>query len=325
MTKDYTVRRYEATDFAIWNDFVSKAKNATFLFDRNFMDYHSDRFDDFSLVVFDGEKLAAIMPAHRINNELRSHNGLTYGGIAIDRSIRLSAYLAIVKALLKFAEQAGLSHVFLKGIPSIYCSLPADEWLYSMFLTDAKLISRETLSVVEPANVHISADRKRGIANGRAAQIIVREETTFDRFWEEILIPNLQQKYGADPVHSAAEMTLLHKRFPRNIRQFNVFDDGKIVAGATIFESANVAHAQYIASDEQRNILGSVDFLFGHLLSKVFQHKKYFDFGTSNEKGGKVLNRGLSYWKETFGARTIVQDGYEILTKNYSNLSGQYD
>ena len=30
-----------------WNNFVDSAKNSTFLFNRDFMDYHSDRFEDF--------------------------------------------------------------------------------------------------------------------------------------------------------------------------------------------------------------------------------------------------------------------------------------
>ena len=37
----------------------------------------------------------------------------------------------------------------------------------------------------------------------------------------------------------------------------------------------------------------------------------YFDFGTSNEEGGKVLNTSLIYQKEGFGGRGVVYDTYE--------------
>ena len=47
---------------------------------------------------------------------------------------------------------------------------------------------------------------------------------------------------------------------------------------------------------------------------------KYFDFGISNENNGENINEGLSYWKESFGARTIIHNFYEIETKNYSLL-----
>ena len=45
--------------------FLDTPKNATFLFRRDYMDYHRDRFADHSLMIFRGEKLAALLPANR--------------------------------------------------------------------------------------------------------------------------------------------------------------------------------------------------------------------------------------------------------------------
>ena len=55
--KNYTVKKYQENDYEIWNAFIGQAKNATFLFHRDFMEYHKDRFEDFSLVIFEDEKL----------------------------------------------------------------------------------------------------------------------------------------------------------------------------------------------------------------------------------------------------------------------------
>ena len=77
----YTVKKYTENDYAIWNDFIEHAKNATFLFHRDFMEYHKDRFEDYSLLVFDGEKLVAVLPANKNGETLYSHQGLTYGGL----------------------------------------------------------------------------------------------------------------------------------------------------------------------------------------------------------------------------------------------------
>ena len=55
--KKYLVRQYESKDYQDWNAFIGKAKNATFLFNRDFMEYHKERFDDFSLLIFVDEKL----------------------------------------------------------------------------------------------------------------------------------------------------------------------------------------------------------------------------------------------------------------------------
>jgi hypothetical protein len=93
-----------------------------------------------------------------------------------------------------------------------------------------------------------------------------------------------------------------------------------LVAGTTIFESELVAHSQYISGNSIKNELGSLDFLHNTLISYTFKDKKYFDFGISNENQGKNINEGLLYWKESFGARTIVQNFYEIETKNYKLL-----
>ena len=48
-----------------WNDFVKNSKNTHFFFQRDYMEYHSDRFEDFSLMILDEtDKLIAILPAN---------------------------------------------------------------------------------------------------------------------------------------------------------------------------------------------------------------------------------------------------------------------
>jgi lipid II:glycine glycyltransferase (peptidoglycan interpeptide bridge formation enzyme) len=108
--------------------------------------------------------------------------------------------------------------------------------------------------------------------------------------------------------------------FPENIRQFNVYQNGVIVAGTTIFEASTVAHCQYISGKEDKNELGGLDLLFQHLISDVFKNRQFFDFGISNENQGRKLNNGLSYWKESFGASTIVHDFYEVESANFNLL-----
>ena len=65
------------------------------------------------------------------------------------------------------------------------------------------------------------------------------------------------------------------------------------------------------------NIFG---YLIGEGFSNVFKNKNYFDFGISNENQGRNINEGLLYWKESFGARSITQDFYEVEIKNYTLL-----
>jgi hypothetical protein len=319
--KNYTVRRYQESDCENWNAFIGQAKNATFLFYRDFMEYHKDRFQDYSLIVLDGEKWAAVLPANVVANEVFSHQGLTYGGLVYNEKIKLASVIAIFKSILLFLNDNKIEKLQVKLIPSIYHKKPAEELNYALFLAEAQLIRRDSLAVIDLSKKNsLSKLRKRSIQKGISNDFVVKEVDDFEDFWNEILIPNLAQKHQAKPVHSLQEIIKLKTLFPENIRQFNVFQNGVIVAGTTIFESENVAHCQYISGKDDKNELGGLDLLFQHLISDVFKNKRFFDFGISNENQGRKLNNGLSYWKESYGASTIVQDFYEVKSANFNLL-----
>ncbi len=319
----YIVKKYNIEYKSQWNTFIANAKNATFLLNRNFMEYHNDRFNDHSLLVFKREKLIAIVPANKVDNTLYSHQGLTYGGFIISNSLKLNETVFAFKSVLEFLETNGISNFIVKMLPSIYSTWPSEEMEYLSFLLKGKLIRQDVLSVINNSaeKITISTVRKRGVKKAKFHKLIIKEESNFDLFWNTILTPNLERKYNKKPVHSLEEIKLLHSRFSKNIRQFNVYKESKIVAGTTIFETKNVAHAQYISASENKQELGSLDFLFQHLITVVFKDKMYFDFGISNEDSGKKMNKGLLYWKESFGARTITQDFYSFETKNHIKLA----
>lgn len=318
---NFSVKRYQENDYENWNAFIGQAKNATFLFHRDFMEYHNDRFRDYSLIVLDGEKWVAVLPANVVANEIFSHQGLTYGGLVYNEKIKLASIIGIFKSILSFLNDNKIEKLQVKLIPSIYHQKPAEELNYALFLAEAQLIRRDSLAVIDLSkNNNLSKLRKRSIQKGFLNDFLIKEVTDFDEFWMEILIPNLAKKHQVKPVHNLQEIIKLKEMFPENIRQFNVYENGVIIAGTTIFESSTVAHCQYISGTEAKNELGGLDVLFQYLISDVFKNKRFFDFGISNENQGKNLNNGLSYWKESFGASTIVQDFYEMETGNYTLL-----
>ena len=285
------------------------------------MEYHSDRFNDFSLLVFKGEKLVALLPANRVEDCVYSHQGLTYGGLVFKENLKLNSVLLIYKALLKFLNEAKISELQLKILPSIYNTMPNDEQSYIMFLLNAKLNRRDALSVIDYRQaVKFSKDRLEGVKRGRKHGLIIKEEDSFETFWSTVLEPNLNEKHNVKPVHSLAEITALNTHFGKQIRQFNVYQNNQIIAGTTIFESKYVAHSQYISGNSQKNELGSLDFLHHHLITSVFNNKRFFDFGVSNVNNGRQVNQGLQYWKEGFGARTVIQDFYTVATNSYKIL-----
>jgi hypothetical protein len=319
--KNIQIKKYQKEHYHIWNQFIADSKNGTFLFHRDFMEYHKDRFEDFSLLVFESDKLIAILPANVVDDMIYSHQGLTYGGLVF-KHIKLIKVIEIFKSILLYLETNSFKKINLKCIPSIYHKKPSEELQYVMFLLGAELVRRDSLSVIDlERDFEIARDRKAGVKRGEKNNLIIEETDDFNEFWETILIPNLSNKHNVIPVHTLKEIEELKKKFPLNIRQFNVYFNDNIVAGTTIFESDKVAHSQYISANGMKNELGSLDFLHYYLFTNVFREKKYFDFGTSNENSGKKMNSGLSYWKESFGASTVVQDFYEVSTSNYKLLA----
>ena len=285
------------------------------------MEYHQDRFDDYSLMIYKNDKLVSLLPANKNGTIVYSHQGLTYGGLLLGPKLKFHDTLKLMRALLEFLHSKNIKTIELKLIPSIYTVQPSDELSYLMFLTKAELVRRDALSVLNLKSLpKRSKDRMEGFKRGVKNQLVVKEVTDFNAFWTTILMVNLETKHAAVPVHTLNEITKLKHKFPSYIRQFNVYKDDVIVAGTTIFETANVAHSQYISGNSDKNILGSLDFLHIHLIDNVFQHKNYFDFGISNENEGLNVNEGLQYWKEGFGARTITQDFYSVKTEHYKLL-----
>lgn len=321
----YKVLTYSEKHSETWNNFVTQSKNGTFLFHRDFMEYHHDRFEDYSQLVFEDNELVAIFPANKVGNLIYSHQGLTYGGLVLSNSVKFPTVFNAFKALLASFQNDGFETIHLKMIPAIYHTLPSDEISYILFLLDAQLTRRDALSVIDLKQpLSVSRDRIAGYKRALKQQLYVKEVDDFNEFWTKILEVNLQQKHQVKPVHSLEEITLLKKNFPKNIRQFNVYKDAEIVGGTTIFVTENVAHSQYISANEDKNTLGTLDFLHHYLITEVFAEKNYFDFGISNENYGKNINQGLHYWKEGFGARTIIQDFYQIKTSNLSNLDNVF-
>jgi hypothetical protein len=319
--KQYQTRVYQATDFAQWNSFVHQAKNATFLFLRDFMEYHQDRFEEYSLLVFYGEKLVAILPANRVGATVFSHQGLTYGGLVLNQKAKLSTVIPILKSVLAFLHQQNITTLNIKQIPSFYTSYFSEELDYCLFLLHAKTVRKDSLSVIDlTKEVAFSKDRKQCIRRGITASLQIKEEVNLESFWNEILIPNLHVKHQIKPVHSLEEMMQLQQKFPENIRHFNVYYGDKLVAGTTVFVTEKVAHPQYISGNESKNELGSLDYLYHHLITKVFADKNFFDFNNSNEENGTKINEGLLFWKESFGAKTVTQSFYEVATQNHQLL-----
>lgn len=308
----FEIVRYTADKAEEWNKFVAESKNGTFLFDRHYMDYHSDRFQDYSLMFYRNEGLYALLPANREDNILWSHRGLTYGGIIMNAESTAARIQQLFRELNDYLRADGFIKVVYKPVPHIFHRIPSEEDIYSLFsVCDAKLIDRSissTLILQYPLKWH--RDRRYGINKAKAHDVTVDESQDLKGFWE-VLTFNLKNKYDSCPVHSLEEIELLHDRFPQQIRLFTASKDGKVLGGTVLYITSTVVHTQYISANLEGKQWRVIDALFDYLLHECDWQQRYFDFGTSNEEDGRILVEPLIYQKEGFGGRGICYDWYE--------------
>lgn len=301
------IRRYRREDKELWNSFVNKARNATFLFDRNYMDYHADRFDDNSFMFYHKGKLKAVLPANVAGDTLYSHQGLTYGGLLLDKKATVEDVLECFDSLNSWLRENGISKVVYKALPWIYQQYPSEEDLYALtWKCKAQLISRNIASTIVIDNkLKFAESRKSGIRKALSLNIEVGESNDVDGFWH-VLEDNLGNRYNAKPVHTASEMKLLMSRFSNNIRLYVAKMNGEIVGGTLIYVTPQVVHTQYISASVEGKKHGALDLLFDYIINKVYANCRYFDFGKSTEQGGAYLNEPLIFQKEGFGGRGVL-------------------
>lgn len=306
------IRRYRREDKELWNSFVSKARNATFLFDRNYMDYHADRFDDNSFMFYHKGKLKAVLPANVAGDTLYSHQGLTYGGLLLDKKATVEDVLECFDSLNSWLRKNGISKVVYKALPWIYQQYPSQEDLYALtWKCKAQLISRDIASTIVVDNkLKFAESRKSGIRKALSLNIEVGESNDVDGFWH-VLEDNLGNRYNAKPVHTASEMKLLMSRFPNNIKLYVAKMNGEIVGGTLIYVTPQVVHTQYISASVEGKKHGALDLLFDYIINNVYANCRYFDFGKSTEQGGAYLNEPLIFQKEGFGGRGVCYDWYQ--------------
>lgn len=313
MNRSIRIDAYEERWKTWWDRFVASSKNATFLFFRDYMDYHRDRFTDNSLLIWDDHgRLLALLPANREGDTLVSHGGLTYGGFLTDGRMTTPLMLDLAARVLERLLKDGVKNVIYKTIPHIYHRLPAEEDRYALFRLGAQLYRTDVTTVVIPqATANPQKRRTRGARKAHNAGVTCRQSDDFETFWA-ILEYNLHTVHNVRPVHTLQEMRRLQARFPDNIKLFGAFIEGEMLAGVLIYETHKVAHAQYIATSERGRAVGALDALFFWLLLEQYREKAYFDFGISTEQDGRLLNTGLIEFKEGFGGRAVVHDFFRL-------------
>lgn len=310
------IKKYDSTLKEVWNKFIEESRNGTFLLNRNFMEYHSDRFTDHSLLFYEKDKLIAVLPANIKENILHSHQGLTYGGIIQAEKTSIDQIRQVVELLIEHLKNEKIEKFIYKPVPHIYHRYPAEEDLYALFHAGATLKNRSISStILLEQKIEFNRLRKRSIKKAMTLRLKATESKDFEGFWT-ILTDNLRNTHNAQPTHSLEEIKFLHSCFPKQIRLFSLLTtDGEMVAGMVVFDIGEVIHVQYSSANVYGKQNGGLDTLYNFVINNIFVDNQIFDFGTSTEDEGRFLNEGLILQKESFGGRATVCDTYELIIK----------
>lgn len=311
-THTISICDYTSENRCEWNQFIESSKNGTFLLKREYMDYHSDRFKDASIMVYKKNKLIGVLPGNTRDNVFYSHQGLTYGGLIMNNRITVEDVLEIFRLLNQRLKQEGIEKVVYKPIPYIYHRIPSQEDIYSLFrICNARKIGCNISSTISQNDkIKFNESRKSGIRKAIANGVRISISHDFASFWN-ILDTNLKNKYGVAPVHSLEEIELLQSRFPTNIKLYLASVDDTPVAGTVLYLTRNVVHTQYISASLQGKEIGALDLLFDNIINQQYTNYPWFDFGQSTEENGNILNEHLIFQKEGFGGRGMCYDIYE--------------
>ncbi|MCX2717893.1 GNAT family N-acetyltransferase [Helicobacter sp. MIT 21-1697] len=308
------LKPYTLAHKTLWNAFNADSKNGLFLFDRDYMDYHSDRFKDNSLLFYEEDKLLALLPLNITDNVLYSHQGLTFGGFITGRTMKQEKMLECFTLLRTFMQEQGISKLIYKAIPYIYHKIPSQEDLYALFVNNAQLFRVDcSSSIALPHPIALPKGRKSQITRAKRENVQINQSQDFAAF-VTLLNEVLQSRHQSKAVHSAEELALLSKRFPEQIKLFVAHQAQTLLAGALVFVYPHLIHTQYLAVNDKGREIGALDLLLKTLIDTYAQSKTYFDFGISTESNGTFLNTGLISQKEGFGGRTITHQFYELLS-----------
>lgn len=300
------VIRYCASSEDTWDDFIQDCPMSTFLHSRRFLSYHGDRFDDYSLLFVNQDALLGVLPAAAsAENAVESHPGATFGGIVHNGALAGDKMTEAINHAAAYYKKEGFSSFIYKPPSACYRRRPCDDDIYALCAAGASLTECKLSSVINLADRgEVSYARRKGRKKAEKAGLTMHcGADCISEIWN-LVEDNLSLRHDTKPVHSLAEIEMLGRMFPDNIKFHVGRLEGEIVCCGVMFLSPTVWHAQYVHANETGRKICALDLFYEHLIAQATSEEvRYFSFGVSNrprtEGGG--LNAGLYAAKRQFG------------------------
>lgn len=300
---------YHDSLFLDWDSFIKISKNGTVFHTRNFLSYHEEgRWEDASVLFYKKDVLIGVFPACKIGNRIVSHQGSTSGGLVVATTNTIEDSLEMFRLLNTHFE--GNSIQFRKH-EYIFDKSPAEEVEFAAQQMGYTPIHTELSTCVNlKTDTLLSKNTISKIKRGKQKLDIVFDDIAMEEYYS--ILSNNLKKHDATPTHSLEEMIKLKHLFPTEYILVTAKVEGKTIAGVWLLKpTPNTLHTFYIAIDYEYKSVYPLYSVFNELITYGKDNQfDFLNFGISTEDGGKVINKGLFNFKESFNGNGVVRTSY---------------
>lgn len=309
-----------------WDAFTETARNGTIFHTRKFLSYHPEgRFTDASLLLMESEKIVGLLPAalkeENGKKMLTSHPGASYGGLVIDSAASVTDTGMMLDAVLDYAKSekyAGVS--MLRLPPASLQTMYSEDQLYWMFQKGFSMTKCEMDGAIDASSLtektildSLTSKCRNMVRQAERAGITVKLSHDFASFWP-ILESVLTGRHGTKPTHTLEEIQKLHELLPSGFRLLAAYEGKKMVGGIVLVTiSSHALYTLYMAQEYASQQHHPMHLLLSEAITLTIREKRrVLHLGVSTEDGGKKINEGLFFFKESFGCKPVRRESWEI-------------
>lgn len=319
------VSTFTSADASRWDQFVRDSRNGNFFHTRAFLSYHpSDRFTDASVWVMDGEKPRAVLPAaeREVDGKrmLVAHPGASYGGAVFAADVGVQESGQILAALTDHARAQKFAGMQFLRLPptSIRKEFSEDQeyWMYQNGWRCTRMEMDGAIDLCgateENALSLLTGKCRNMVRQAERAGITVRETDDFSSFWR-ILNATLS-RHKVTPTHTIEEILRLKNACPKDVRLFGAFLDQTLVGGIVVMTlHENALYTLYMAQDYEHQSAHPIHAVLTDVIrTTIREDRRILHLGVSTEDGGKSINEGLFFFKESFHCRPVRRESWEL-------------
>ncbi len=316
------VIEYEKKHLDSWEDFTASSNNGTIFHTRKFLSYHSpDKFKDNSLLFLEDKKITALLTAADIKRDgiktLWSHMGASYGGFVHKESLSIKQSFDLTQSLIDYSLKEKFERIIVTNVPYVYQKRYNDYLDFAFVKNGFGYMKREVTSVitlnVDEDNVMklIKPEARTSIRRAEKLGVVVKKSNDFEEYYE-ILKSNLAMRHNVQPAHSLEELKQLKELFPQKIQLYGAYIKNQMIAGVVNFYcNDQVVLVFYISHNPEFQQYRAVNLLFYTIMKDaVSRGLGFLDFGLFTVNMDP--NWGLGKFKESFGARGILRNSYQL-------------